>query len=122
MYYKNISITEFNDPFFQQRQIQESRKKNTEAHFYPSWVSVLYDSIQEWINRYTCPGRIFVSLKPHPFGNENNKISCDRYRVIYNVEIAEGKDRPIVMGKKDFEEKGATDGLTARIKNPVWGT
>ena len=34
----------------------------------------------------------------------------------------EGKDQPIVMGKKELEEKGATDGLMARIKNPLWGT
>ena len=26
------------------------------------------------------------------------------------------------MGKKYFEEKGATAGLMARVKNPLWGT
>ena len=41
MYYKNIAIHEFNDPFFQQRQMQEGWNKNTAAHFETSWVSIL---------------------------------------------------------------------------------
>ena len=43
-------------------------------------------------------------------------------KVIYNVEIVEGKDQTRVMGKKEFEEKGATAGLMARTTNPLWGT
>ena len=92
------------------------------AHFYPSWVSVLDDSIKEWINRYTFPGWMFIPCKPQLLGNEYHKIACDQSKVIYNVEIVEGKDQPIVMGKKELEEKGATDGLMERIKNPLWGT
>ena len=34
----------------------------------------------------------------------------------------EGEDRPRVMGKKGFEEKGATAGLIVRITKPLWGT
>ena len=33
-----------------------------------------------------------------------------------------GGGQPRVKGKKDFEEKGVTAGLTARMKNPLWGT
>ena len=40
MSYKNLATTEFNDTFFQQREIQEGRNKNMAAHFEPSWVSV----------------------------------------------------------------------------------
>ena len=47
MYSKNLAITEFNDPFFQQRHMQEGWNKNMSAHFDPSWVSVLDESIQE---------------------------------------------------------------------------
>ena len=43
MSYTNISITEFNDPFLKQRQMQEGWNKNVESHFDPSWVTVLYD-------------------------------------------------------------------------------
>ena len=47
MSYTNISIPGFNDPFFQQRQMQGGWNKNVVAYFYPSWVSVLDESIQE---------------------------------------------------------------------------
>ena len=53
LFYINLSIPDFSDPFFQQRQMQEGWNKNMAAHFYPSWVSVLDDSTQEWINHYT---------------------------------------------------------------------
>ena len=65
---------------------------------------------------------MFVPRKPHPFGNEYHKIACAKYKVIYNFEIVEGKDRPRVMGKKQFGEKGATDGLMARMKKQLQET
>ena len=120
MSYTNIAITEFNYPCFQQRQIQDGWHKNMVAHFYPSWVSVIGESTKEWINRYTLPGWIFVPRKPHPLGNEYHTILCDKSKFIYNVEIMEGGDRPIVMGKKEFEEKGTTAGLMVRMKNMLW--
>ena len=76
------------------------------AHFQPSYVSVLYESILEWINRYNFPGWMSVPLKPHPFENKYLKITCAKYKVIYIVEIVEGKDRPILMVKKDFKRRG----------------
>ena len=33
----------------------------------------------------------------------------------------EGKYQPILMGKKDFEEKGVTSGLMVGMKKPLWG-
>ena len=47
MSYSNIAISEFNDPFFQQRHIQEWRNKKMAVYFDPSWVSVPDESIQE---------------------------------------------------------------------------
>ena len=82
--------------------MQEGWNKNMAAHFEPSWVIVLDESIQEWINSYTFPGWMFVPRKSHPFGNEYHTIACAKYKDIYNVDIVEGKDRPIVMGKKEF--------------------
>ena len=76
------------------------------AHFDTSWVSVLDESIQEWINRYNCPGWIFFPRKHHPFENKYHTIVCDKSKVVYNVEIVEVKYRPRVMDKKDFEQKG----------------
>ena len=34
----------------------------------------------------------------------------------------EGKDRPIVMCKKEFEEKGTMAVLVVRKTKPLWGT
>ena len=62
---------------------------------------------------------MFVPSKPHYFGNEYHTIPCDKSKVIYNVDIVDGKDWPIVMGKKEFEEKGATGGFMVRTKKPL---
>ena len=72
--------------------MQEGLNKNTVAHFDPSWVSVLDESIQEWVNRYTYPGCMFISRKPYPFWNDYHTIAGDKSKVIYNIEIVEGKD------------------------------
>ena len=120
--YTSLAIAEFNDTLFQHRQTQEGWNKNMAEHFDPSWVSVLDESIQEWINRYTCPGWIFVPRKPHPFGNEYQKIVCAKYKAIYNVETVERKDQPRVMGDKEFDEKGETASLMVRTTKPLLGT
>ena len=78
------------------------------VHFDPSCVSVIYQSIQERINYYNCPGRVFVPCKPRPFGNNYHTIVFAKSKVVYNVDIVEGEDRPILMGKKEFEERGET--------------
>ena len=72
------------------------------AQFELPWVGDLDESFQEWLNRYAWPSWMLVPWNPHTFENEYHTIACDKYKVIYNVEIAEGKDRPIVMGKKEF--------------------
>ena len=99
--------------------MQEGWNKNTEAHFDPSWVSVLDESIHDCINNYTCPGWIFVSCKPHPFENDYHTIVWAKSKVIYNIEIVEGKYRPRVMVEKEFEEKVAAAGLMVRMTNMV---
>ena len=122
MSYTNFPIPEFNDPFFQQRKMQEGYNKKMAAHFDPSWVSDLGESIQKEINRYTCPGWMFVPRKPHPFGNQYHTVTCAKSKVIYNVDIFEGKDQPRVVSKKDFEGRGATAGLMVRMTKLLQGT
>ena len=65
---------------------------------------------------------MFVPRKLHLFGNKYHTIVCAKYKVIYYVNIVKGKDRPRVMGEKEFEEKGVTDGLVVRMINTLWGT
>ena len=100
MSYTNIAIPEFNYPFSRQSQMQEGWNKNMAAHFETSWGSVIDESIQEWIYHYSCPVWMFVPCKPHHFGNKYSTILCAKYKVIYNVLIMEGKDRPRVMSEK----------------------
>ena len=68
MSYTNLAIPDFNYTFLQQRQMQEGWNKNMVAHFDPSCFSVIYESIQECINRYNCPVWMFVPRNPRPFG------------------------------------------------------
>ena len=65
---------------------------------------------------------MFFPCKTHPFGNYYHLFACARFKVIYNVEIVEGKDRPRVMGKMEFEENVATAGLLVSTTNPLWWT
>ena len=46
MSFPNLAIPDFNDPFFQKRQMQKGWNNNMAAHFDPSWVSFLGESIQ----------------------------------------------------------------------------
>ena len=50
MSYINFTITEYDYPFFTQKHTEEGRNSNMAENFDPSWVSVLDESIQEWIN------------------------------------------------------------------------
>ena len=64
---------------------------------------------------------MFVPRKPQLLGNEYHTISCAKSKVIYNVDIMEGKDLPIGVGNKEFNEKGLAAGLVVRMKNTLWG-
>ena len=97
--------------------MQEGWNKNMVAHFDRLWVSVLDYSIQEWVDRYTFPGWMFVPRKPHPFRDNYHTVTCAKSKVIYIVEIVEEEDGPRLMGKKELEDKGETTGLVVRIVN-----
>ena len=68
-----------------------------EDEFSPSWVSVLDDSIMEWLNKY-CPDFMCVGRKPHHFSNERHTISCSLTSILFRAFMVEGKDRPIEIG------------------------
>ena len=65
---------------------------------------------------------MFVPHKPHPFWNEDHTIACALSKVIYHVEIVEGKDWPRGVVCKEFINKGVTAGLMVWITKPIWGT
>ena len=58
------------------------------------WITCLDESMSVWMNKYTCPGWMFVPRKPKPFGNEYHSICCGLSGVMFAIELVEGKDRP----------------------------
>ena len=51
-------------------------KKNMSIFFGLSWITCLDESMSTWNSRWTCPGWVLYSCKPHPFGNEYHTICC----------------------------------------------
>ena len=62
--------------------------------FKSGWITCLDESMSVWMNKYTCPGWMFVPRKPKPFGNEYHSICCGLSGVMFAIELVEGKDRP----------------------------
>ena len=87
-------------------------------YYIPSWVYCLDESVSIWINRWTCPGWIFIPRKPHPFGNEYHTIADGLNNILFWVEIVEGKDAPNIP--VEFEKKGKTAGLLLRLTKGIW--
>ena len=72
----------------------EEWNKNMGEQFTPSWVLCLNESMSPWMNKYTCPGWMFVPRKPHPFGNEYHSVCCSMSGTMWGKELVEGKDAP----------------------------
>ena len=108
--YTDKNLPSYNDKFSHMYQMEYACNANMTKVFEPSWVSILIDSMQEWINKYTCNARMCVGRKPHHFGNERNTIACGLSRVMIFVEIVEGRDLPHERGNAEFDESGNTLG------------
>ena len=50
----------FSDHFWEVREIIEAWNANMTEQFTPSWVSCLDESMSTWMNKYSCPGWMFV--------------------------------------------------------------
>lgn len=51
--YTQDAMPTYRDGFFWQRKMKEECNENMTRVFEPSWVSVLDESMQEWIDRFT---------------------------------------------------------------------
>ena len=51
------------------RHLVDEWNHNTDTKFSPRYISCLDESMMKWVNKYTCPGFMFVPHKPWPFGN-----------------------------------------------------
>ena len=93
--------------------------ENMNVMFTASWVSFLDESMSAWLNKYTCPGFMFVPHKPTPLGNEYHTVCCGKSGILYQLEIVEGKDAPSQI-KPAYDDLGKTVGLLLRLTEPIW--
>jgi Transposase IS4 len=111
-----------NDRFYEVREMVDCWNENMATNFRPSWVSCLDESMSPWTSKYTCPGYMYVPRKPWPFGNEYHSVACGLSRIMWGVELVEGKDAPNNRPKKFEDKGGATVGLLLRLCEPVFYT
>jgi len=119
--YTDRPSPDYEDGFYPMRQMEEEWNDNMTSVFLPSWVSVLDESMMEWFNKWA-PGFMCVGRKPHPFGNERHTICCGQTNIMFRAQIVEGKDRPVMLGPKKWNEKGTTVGLMLRMTEPLHGS
>ena len=111
------------DRFWEIRTIIQEWNLNMAQIFKPSWVSCLDESMSIWFNKWTCPGWMFVPRKPHPFGNEYHTICCSLSRIMFAMEIVEGKDKPHEKAPCPLTgNKTPTVGLMLRLCRNLFST
>lgn len=79
--------------------------------FKPGFITFLDEIMFIWFNKWTCPGWMCVPPKPHPFGNEWHDINCGLCKIIFSVELSEGRYHPKDLPKDPTNACGATCGL-----------
>ena len=60
--------------------------------FSPPWIDCVDESMVTFLNPYA-QGRVTVKRKPHHMGNEYHTAACADTKILYCVEIVEGKDK-----------------------------
>ena len=95
--YTNVPFPMFKDKFHEVRQVLDAFNDRMTEIFSPTWVSCLDESM-------TCLGWIYVPRKPHPMGNEYHTICCGKTRILYQLELVEGKERPAELGPRPYEK------------------
>lgn len=82
------------------------------AEYCPSWLNCLDESMVQWENEATCPGSMYIERKPTPRGNEYHTIADAETKILFCVELVEGKDQ---FATPDYIDKGKTVGLLLRM-------
>ena len=117
--YKYKPPPTYKDGFWEVRRLIDEWNANMEKKTTTAWVSCLGESIFKWLNYYMHPDFMCVPRNPCSFGNEYHKIACGLMRVLYRMEIVEGKDMPSQQPPKEFSDWGETIGLLLRLKTIV---
>ena len=88
--YADKNFPKYNETFFHMCHMEDALNANMTKVLEPSWVSVLYESMKEWISKYNVPAWMCVGRKPHPFGGERHTIACGLSKIMWFAEILEG--------------------------------
>lgn len=60
--------------------------------FSPCWKICVDESMIIWTNEFSL-GWITVKMKLHPFGNKYHIATSTKTKIIFYIELVEGKDR-----------------------------
>lgn len=117
------------DKFYLVRQMLKSWQEHQNTYgIHPGHLCCTDESMMEWLNKL-CPGWQFVDRKPMPWGNLFHTCACAISKIIFSLEIMEGKDRPEWKEKEEFEDRFNTNavtktkvgGLMMRMAKPLFG-
>ena len=97
------------DKFHCVRDLIAAFNSNMKDIFFPAWATCLDESMSAWLNKWTCPGFMFVPRKPHPFGNDHHGICCGLSNIMFVIELVEGKD------EKERDPNEVTHGKTCAL-------
>ena len=120
--YTKLNPPTYKDRFWEVREMLQEWNKTMATNFVPSWINCINESMSKWLNEYTCPGFMFVPHKPWPFGNEYHDTGCANSNIIWSLELCEGKDRPLQLNNKQFDDLRKTVRTLLRLTEPVWSS
>ena len=120
--YTNINPPIYKDRFWEVCEMLEEWNKDMAMNFVPSWINCIDELMSKWLNKYTCPGFMFVPHKPWHFGNEYHDAGCADSNIIWSLELHEGKDRPPQLNNMLFDDLGKTVRMLLWLTEPVWGS
>ncbi len=102
------------------REMQHEFNEHMHNIFEPGTRVCLDESMNTFDNE-TCPAFVHVERKPHPNGNEYHTIADVETKIIYRMEIVEGKSRPAELPvPKHQADFGKMGGLVLRMTESIW--
>ena len=107
------------DPFDSVRRFIDACNAHWAKVITPGWLLVIDESMIKWLSRYRLPGWMMVGRKPDSVGHELKTLCCALSRILFRVELQEGKTFDRL--KKYVATVGATAALTIRMLEPFAG-
>ena len=115
----------YKDRFFWVRNMIDGFNHNMSKTFNPAWMVCVDESMVVFYNKYA-PGWIAVKRKPHPLGNEYHTTACCESKIIFCIELVEGKSAPKLGPHREAEFEHEFDSkiaaLVVRMTRPIWGS